>query len=64
MKIDLPWTAVMAELKFIKSPAEIETMNMTEIVEATIMILAPEKWLFEAVLSLTGAALAIAIIWD
>ena len=62
MKIDLPWTAAMAELRFMKSPAETETAEVTGIFEATVMILVSKKWLFKAVLSLTDAALAVVII--
>ena len=43
MKIDLSWTAVIAELKFIKSSVETETVRVTEIVEATVIILAFKK---------------------
>ena len=47
-----------------RSPAGIETVKVTEIVEVMMMILASEKWLLEAVtvLSLTGTALAAAMI--
>ena len=62
MEIGLPWTAAMAELRFIKSSAKTETVKVTEIVEATVMILASKKWLFKAVLGLTGAALAVATV--
>ena len=64
MKINLSWTAVIAELKFIKSSTGTEMAEVTEIVKATIMILAFEKWLLEVVtvLGLTGAALAAAMI--
>ena len=62
MKIDLPWIAVMAELRFIKSPVKIKTVKVTKIIEATMMILAFKKWLFEAVLNLTDAALAVATV--
>ena len=64
MKINLLWTAVIAELRFIKSPAETEIMKMTEIVEVTVMILTSEKWLFKvvAVLNSTDAALITVII--
>ena len=66
MKIDLLWIAVIAELKFIKSSAETETVRMIEIVEAIMMILVFKEWLLEAVtvLNLTGTALATAMIWD
>ena len=43
MKIDLPWTAAIAELRFIKSPAGTETAEVTEIVKTTVMILTSEK---------------------
>ena len=43
MEIDLLWTAVMAELRFIKSLTETKTVRVTEIVEAIMMILASEK---------------------
>ena len=60
MKINLFWTAAIAELKFMKSSAETETAEMTEIVEVTMMILTSKKWLLEVVtvLNLTGTALA------
>ena len=64
MEIDLLWTAAMAELRFIRLSAGIETVKMTEIVEVTMMILVSKKWLFKAVLSLTDAASAAAIIWN
>ena len=64
MKINLSWTAVIAELRFMKSSAETETAEVTEIIKATVMILISEKWLFEVmiVLSLTDAALATATV--
>ena len=64
MKISLFWTAVIAELRFIKSPAGTEMTEITEIVEVTIMILTLKEWLLKAVavLGLTGTALAAAII--
>ena len=64
MKIDLPWTAAIAELRSMRSPVETETAGVTGIVEATVMVLASEKWLLEVVtvLSLAGAALAAAMI--
>ena len=64
MKINLLWTAVIAELRFIKSSAETETAEVTGIVETTVMVLASEEWLLKAVavLSLAGAALAAAIV--
>ena len=40
----------------------IEIVKVTEVVEATVIILAFKKWLFEAILNLTGAALAAATI--
>ena len=43
MKIDLLWTAVITELKFIKSSAGTETAEMTGIVEVTVMVLASKK---------------------
>ena len=64
MKIDLPWTAVMAELRFIESSAETKTVRMTEVVRATVMILTFKEWLFEVILSLADAALAVAMIWN
>ena len=66
MEIDLPWTAVIAELRSMKSSAGTEMMRVTGIVEATVMVLTPEKWLLKAVavLSLTGATLAAATVWD
>ena len=47
-----------------KLSAKTEIVKMTEIVEVTVMILAFKKWLFEMmmILSLTGAALAAAMI--
>ena len=62
MKIGLLWTAAMAELRSMRSPAETETAGVTEVIEATVMILASKEWLFEAVLSLAGAALAAATV--
>ena len=62
MEIGLPWTAVMAELSFMELLTETETVGMTEIVKATVMVLISEKWLFEVILNLTGAALAVAMI--
>ena len=64
MKIGLPWTAVIAELRFIESPAGTETAEVTGVVKATVMILAPKKWLFEVILGLAGAALAAATVQD
>ena len=66
MKIDLSWTAAIAEFKFIKSSVKTEMMKVTEIVKATVMILTSEKWLLKVmmILNLTDAALAAAIIWD
>ena len=64
MKIDLFWIAAIAELRFIKSLVETKTVRVTEVVEATVMILAFKKWLFEAVLDLTDAAPAAAAIWS
>ena len=52
----------MAELRSIESSAETKTAGMTEVVETTVMILASKKWLFEAVLGLTGAAPVAAMI--
>ena len=62
MEINLFWTAVMAELRFMKSSAGTETVEMTGVVEATVIVLALKKWLFEAVLGLTDAALAVATV--
>ena len=64
MKISLFWTAVIAELRFIRLSAGTETVKVTEIVEATIMILALKKWLLKmmTVLNLTGAALTAATV--
>ena len=64
MKINLLWTAVIAELRFIKSSVKTETAEMTEIVKATVMILIFKKWLFNTVtvLDLTDTALAAAIV--
>ena len=64
MEIGLLWTAVMAELRSIKSLAETETVGVTEIVEATMMILTFEKWLFEVILDLTDTASAAATVQD
>ena len=49
-----------------KSSAETEMVEMTEIVEVTVMILAFKKWLLKAVmiLNLTDTALAAATIQD
>ena len=52
----------MAELRFMRSSAETETAEVTGIVKATVMILAFKRWLFEAVLSLTNTALAVATV--
>ena len=43
-----------------------KTAEMTEIVKVTVMVLASEEWLLEAVtvLSLTGTALAAVTIQD
>ena len=64
IEIDLPWTAAIAELRFMGSPAGTEMAGMTGIVEATVMVLAFKKWLLEAVtvLGLTGTALAAAMV--
>ena len=47
-----------------RSPAGTETVRVTEVVEVTVMVLAPEEWLFKAVLGLAGAALATATVQD
>ena len=62
MKIDLLWTAAMAELRFMRSLAGTETVEVTKVVEVTVMVLASEKWLFEVVLGLADAALAAATV--
>ena len=64
VEISLPWTAAIAELRSMGSPARIETAGVAGIVEATVMVLAPEKWLLEvvAVLGLAGTALAAATV--
>ena len=64
MKIDLLWTAAIAELRFMKSSAETETAEMTGIVEAIVMILVFKKWLLKTmtVLNLAGTALAAATV--
>ena len=64
MKISLLWTAVIVEFRFIKSPAGTETAEVTEIVEAMIIILALKEWLLEmvTVLGLAGTALAAATV--
>ena len=49
----------MAELRFMKLLMKTETVEVTEIVEVTVMILTPKKWLFEMILSLADAALAV-----
>ena len=66
MKINLLWTAAIAELRFIKSLVRTEMMKMTEIVETTVMILTSEKWLFEVVtiLNLINAVLAATTVQD
>ena len=64
MKINLPWTAAIAELRFMKSSVKTETAEVTGVVEAMMMVLASEKWLFEmvAVLGLADVALAAATV--
>ena len=64
MKIDLSWTAVIAELRFIKSLTKTETAKVIKIVKAIVIILAFKKWLLKIVtiLNLTGTVLAAAII--
>ena len=64
MKINLFWTAVIAELRFIKSSTKTKTVKKTEIVEATIIILIFKKWLFKTVmiLNLINIALTAVII--
>ena len=52
----------MAELRSMGSLTETETVGMTGVVEVTMMVLAPEEWLFEVILSLAGTALAVAMI--
>ena len=52
----------MAELRSMRSSAETETVGVTEVVGATVMVLTPEEWLFEVILDLTGAAPAAATI--
>ena len=66
MKISLFWTAAIAELRFIRSSVGTETVKMTEIIEATVMVLALKKWLLKmmTVLSLADTALAAAMIQD
>ena len=66
MKIDVFWTTVITELRFIKSSVEIKTVRVTEIVETTVMILTPKKWLFKMVviLNLIAAVLATATVQD
>ena len=55
---------MIAELRFIKSSAGTETVEVTGIVEATMMVLALKKWLLKAVtvLGLIGTALAAAMV--
>ena len=43
MEIDLLWTAVIVELRFMKSPAGIEIVGVTGIVKTTVMVLASEE---------------------
>ena len=64
MKISLPWSAAIAELKFIKSSVRTEIAEVTEIVKITMIILISKKWLFEimTVLSLANKALTAAMI--
>ena len=64
MKINLPWIAAIAELKFIELLIETKTVEVTEVIEATVMVLISEKWLFKTVtvLSLADTALAIVMI--
>ena len=64
VKIGLPWTAAITELRFMKSSVGTETTEVTGIVEVIMMILASKKWLLEAVtvLGLTGTALAAATV--
>ena len=64
MKIDLPWIAAIAELRFMRSSVETETAEVTGVTEATVMVLTSEKWLFKTitVLGLAGAALAAAMV--
>ena len=64
MKIDLLWTAAIAELRSIRSLMKTETAEITEVVKTTVMILASEEWLFKTVtvLGLAGTALAAATI--
>ena len=55
---------MIAELRFMRSLTGTETVEVTEIVEITVMILVSEEWLLEAVtvLGLTGTVLAAATI--
>ena len=64
MKISLPWTAAIAELRSIESSAGTEMVKVTGIVEATVMVLTFKEWLLKVVtvLSLTDAVLAAAMI--
>ena len=64
IKINLFWTAVITELRFIKLSVRTETVKVTKIIKVIIMILISEEWLLEMVmiLNLTDAALATAII--
>ena len=39
----------MAELRFMRSLMRTETVKVIEIVEATVMVLVSEEWLFEVV---------------
>ena len=43
MEIDLFWTAIIAEFRFMKLSAETETAKVTEIIKVTVMILTSEK---------------------
>ena len=64
VEIGLLWTAAIAELRFMRSSVGTEMAEVTGIVEATVMVLASEKWLLEvvAVLGLAGTALAAAMV--
>ena len=64
MEIDLLWTAVITELKFMRLSVRTEMTEVTEIVKVIMMVLASEKWLLEmmTVLGLAGTALAAVMI--
>ena len=64
MKIDFSCIAVITELRSMKSLIETEIVRVTEVVETIMVVLTPEKWLFEVVtvLNLIDTTLAAATI--